>query len=143
MAKGLPEDENYNLVRGEEVKGMIKRGREEIVNILEHSEMGFFKVGQRYSFDRIVQGSTPLDPEPGDLFADEGWRSLSENQKAKFLIGMGEALGVELIKVREEDVVERKAEATVLKTRYPGLQVYVMHYKDPDLGTRYDLVRSK
>lgn len=147
MAEGLPEDENYNLVREEEVKGMIKRGREEIGNILELSEMGFFNVGDRYSFDQIVQGSTPLDPEPGDLFAEEDWRSLSEDQKAKFLKGMGEALGVELIKVREEDVVERKfvegAEATVLKTRYPGLQVYVMHYKDPDLGTRYDLVRSK
>ncbi len=40
-------------------------------------------------------------------------------------------------------MTEEGAEATVLKTRYPGLQVYVMHYKDPDLGTRYDLVRSK
>ena len=143
MAKGLREGENYELIREEEVEGMIRRGKEEIGNILELSEMGFFNVGDRYSFDQIVQGSTPLDPEPGDLFSDEGWRSLSENQKAKFLKGMGEALGVELINVREKDVVERRAEATVLKTRYPGLQVYVMHYKDPDLGTRYDLVRSK
>lgn len=37
---------------------------------------------------------------------------------------------------------EGGAEVDVLNTAIPDLEVHVLHYQNPEVGTRYDLVRS-
>lgn len=127
----------------EPVETLILRGKEEVENLLELSEMGFFGEGEKYGFEQVL----------GEDGGKE-WIGLSEEEKAKFLSGMGQILGVELVNIRPEDVKRREfqegvegevteegAEVTVLKTKYPGLEIQIRDYKNPGLPRYYDMVK--
>ena len=124
----------------EQVEGFIQKGKEEFEKILELSEVGFFDEGYSYAFEQI----TGLDE----------WERLSEEQKALFVNGMGQVLGIELVNFSEKDIVRREfqkgvkgektqegAELTVLRTPHNNLEVHVVSYKDPTLATRYEIVK--
>jgi len=125
----------------ESVEKLILRGKEEIENLLELSEVGFFDEGERYSFEQIT--------------GEEIWEQLSEEQKAEFLKGMGEILEVQLLSINEDDIIRREfqegvkgeitekgADVTVLKTKYPEFEVHIMVYNDPSLPEHYDIVKT-
>jgi len=124
----------------EQVEGFIQKGKEEFEKILELSEVGFFGEGYSYAFEQI----TGLDE----------WERLSEEQKALFVNGMGQVLGIELVNFSEKDIVRREfqkgvkgektqegADVTVLRTSSKDMEVHVLKYKDPTLATRYEIVK--
>ena len=128
----------------ESIELLIQKGKEEVENLLELSEIGFFGEGKRYGFEQVL----------GEDGGKE-WMGLPEEEKAKFLNGMGQILGVELVNIRPEDVLRRGfqegvdgeitedgAEVTVLKTKYPEFEIHVMKYRNPNLPRYYDIVRT-
>ena len=128
----------------EAIELLIQKGREEVDNLLELSGMEFFGVGDKYGFEQVI----------GEDGGKE-WMGMSEEEKVKFLNGMGQILGVELVNFRPEDVVRRESqegvdgtiteegvEVTVLKTKYPEFEIHVMEYKNPDLPKYYEIVRT-
>lgn len=125
-----------------EIESLIIKGRGEIEGILEIAEMGFFAQGERYGFEQIT--------------GVKMWEEMSENSRVEFLKGMGEVLGVDLVNIKDEQVLRREyqegargeltkegAEVTVLQTRHDDFEVHVADYKNPDLGTRYDFVKKE
>ena len=124
------------------VEKFLGEAREHLESVRELSEMDFFEISDRYGFEQVV--------------GEEEWSNLSGDEEAQFLKGVGEMLGVDLVNIREEEVVRREfqegvkgektekgADVTVLRTKDEMFEVHVMNYKNPDLGTRYDIVRAK
>ena len=85
----------------------------------------------------------------------EIWDSLADQERRRILATAGELLDVDLLDVGPKkparhyhldgvvgERTEGGAEVDVLNTALPDLEIHVLHYQNPKLGTRYDLVRS-
>jgi hypothetical protein len=125
---------------------LVARARQKVEELRCLVEMDFFNVGDRYGFEQLEQ----LSPNPDE------WVVLSEAAHLEFIKAVGDCLGVDLLHISEEKVVQRYreegiagelseegADVCVLKTNIPGLEIHVMNYANSELGTRYDLVRSE
>ncbi len=152
-----PEGKENKSLSQPEVEKMVERAKEELQDLRELIELDFFGVGDRYSFEQNIQGPTKVHPQLGDLMPGDGyWRSLVGEQRRFFLSQMGFLLGTDLLNIQEDKVIrnyheegvvgtssEGGASVRVLQTKFPELEIHVLEYKNPELGTRYDLVRSK
>lgn len=117
--------------------------RERIDDLLELINADFIDIDGRYGIEQFF-------PDP------EKWDRLDESARQLFNRLLGKYLGVELITPPPEEQVIRRyheegvigkpseggAEVTVLRTKFTQLEVHVMTYQNPELGVRYDLVRS-
>lgn len=125
---------------------LVARTRQGVEELRGLMEMDFLKVGERWGLEQFEQ----LSPNPDD------WVVLSEADHLEFIREVGNYLGVDLLHIPEEKVVRRYrekgiegqpsedgADVRVLKTNIPGLEIHVIDYANPALGTRYDLVRSE
>lgn len=124
------------------VERLTRESQEHLESIRELAEMDFFSKGDRYGFEQFT----------GEFL----WSSFSEEELKQYLKGMGENLGVNLINIREEEVIRREfqegvkgertekgADVTILKTKDEMFEIQVMKYKNPELGTHYDIIRAK
>lgn len=128
------------------IETLVARARERAEELCGLMEIDFFKVGERYGFEQLEQ----LLPDP------DNWDVLSEATHLEFIREVGNYLGVDLLDIPEEKAVRRYreeglvgqpseggADVRVLRTNISGLEIHVMDYANPALGTKYDLVRSE
>jgi len=139
-------EEEHKIEDQGAIESLVARARERMEELRDLIEMDIFKVGERYGFEQLEQ----LSHDP------DNWVVLSEEAQREFIKRAGDYLGVDLFHIPEEKVVRRYrgkgiagqpsedgADVCVLRTNIPGLEIHVMDYANPELGTRYDLVRSE
>jgi hypothetical protein len=117
--------------------------QETVDELCELAEMDFFGIGDRYGLEQMLE--EPLD-----------WGGVDKTERESLLKGVGSTLGVNLLTFTDNDVLrtydeegvpeietETGAKVSVLATKVPELEVHIMRYNNPSLGTRYDLVRTE
>lgn len=111
-----------------------------------------YEPGDRFAFEQLIVANTPapFEIDPGDV-----WNSLNETNRAAVLIEVGSYFGVDLVNVHDlakvkvsSDKVKRATEredveVNVLKTNNPLIDVWVIHYEEPEFGIQYSLVRTE
>ena len=123
------------------VEELILAGKDQIETISLAIESGFFDEGCVYDLVEEVVG-------------EKRWQEISNEDKAEYL-KVGSILGVELLNIRDDQILRREfisgtqgtrgeqgADVTVLKTEnHPLLEVHVCQPKDADLEVQYYLKR--
>lgn len=134
---------------GQEVQVQIEttwrlKMEETITELLELIAIDYFQVNNSYGFEQMFD-------EPSD-----DWDKLDNSEREALLKGVGSALGVNLLTFADSDVLstyhedgvpgtvtKKGGEVSVLATKFAELKVHVTQYENPDLITRYDLVRTE
>ena len=138
-------------------KILLKRAKEMIKDLPELIEIDSFMVGDEFGFGQLIgelEADIILEPEDKPILAF--WPLLDDSQKRTVLNKVGKMLGVNLKDINEDQIVrhysgegikgtpsESGANIQVLQTKLPELEVHIITYKNPELGTRYDLVRAR
>ena len=124
----------------QEIEQLVLSAKETVEEMLELAEVGFIDHGERFSFEQMA--------------GRDDWSEFTEQQKAEFVKGMGEILGVELVSPRVDQEIRREfqegtpgtrseqgADVVVMRTQFEVFELHVKHYRNPDIGTQYDLVK--
>lgn len=130
--------------KGLDIESSIVGGIEALREILQED---FLAIGDRYGLDQLVAIESD---DPGAV-----WTSLTDEERQLAVATVERVLGTELRSPRKErlirtyeekgvpgEVSEAGAQVDVFGTDDPNLEVHVMHYRNQELGVRYDLVRS-
>ncbi|HUV43140.1 MAG TPA: hypothetical protein VMY36_04550 [Patescibacteria group bacterium] len=125
-----------------QIEILAARIKEKVNEVIELVEMDFIGVRERYGLEQILN-----DPYE--------WEKLSAEAREVIIVGVRAYLGVDLINLPREQITrkyheegvkgersEGGAEVTVMRTNNPQITVHVLEYANPELGTRYDLVRE-
>lgn len=127
----------------ERIEAWRLKTQETVDDLCELVEMDFFGVEDRYGLEQMLE-------EPVD------WGGVDDTERDNLLKGAGSALGVNLLTFTDDYVLrtydekgvpgtetQEGAKVSVLATGVPELEVHVMLYNNPSLGTRYDLVKTE
>jgi len=111
-----------------------------------------YEPGDRFAFEQLLNANTPA---PFEIDPEDVWNNLSQDNRVAVLTEIGDYFGVNLVSIRDlpkvkvsSDRVKRATEredveVSVLKTNNPLIDVWVIHYEEPEFGTQYSLVRTK
>jgi N-acetyl-beta-hexosaminidase len=125
-----------------QIEALAAQIKEKVDEVVELVEMDFIGVGEDYALEQMLN-----DPYQ--------WEKLNVKTRELIIFGVGAYLGVDLVKLPKEQITRRYhekgvkgqrseggAEVVVMKTAHPQIAVHVFDYANPELGTRYNLVRE-
>jgi len=107
--------------------------------LLELAEIDFFGIGDRYPLEQMLDNP-------------EAWNNLKAIERDNLLKGASQALGINLLAPEKDGKIHcyheniwspEGVDVSVLPTQIPGFELQIMEYQNPQIGTRYDLVRTE
>ena len=142
--------EIYDDLKSPEYLRRIVSGRlkEAVVPLIEER----FEPGDRFAFEQLISVSTPA---PVEIDSEDVWNNLSQDNRLAVLNQVGDYFGVDLVNIHDlpkvkvsSDKVKRatdreEVEISVLNTSNPLIDVWVIHYEEPEFGIQYSLVRTE
>lgn len=145
---------NEPINNDQELKLSLETFKSTLDSTIELINEGFLSVGTRFGLGHLNE--TPsMDMLVQQVEDADAWMLATEVEKKGFLRNVIIELGLtpeNLTRERAEQTYddegfrgepnEAGSEIMVFKTKYAGLELHVLDYRNPDIGRRYDLVVS-